>query len=182
MHIQQDYFPDSNSRTVYFINHFYWWDGLLPLYLNEKLFKQKARAIMEDKQMQEYSFFKRIGAFSINLENPRSSIHSLRYALKSLKRKHSSLFIYPEGKIVPVSFSKPEFKPGLAWLYANSEEIDFVPIAFYIDHSKHHKPDLYILIGKSVNPVKSFSKNELTEFFEAQTESILRDITQKIHS
>ena len=68
IHVQQLYLPDSNSKTVYFMNHHYWWDGLLPLYLNENRFKQKARALMEDKQMREYPFFSRIGAFSIDLD------------------------------------------------------------------------------------------------------------------
>ena len=59
--------------------------------------------MMEDKQMHEHGLFKRIGAFSVNLENPRSAVRSLRYAVESMKRPHSSLFIYPEGRIVRFS-------------------------------------------------------------------------------
>ena len=180
--INQQYKLVNEKRTVYFINHFYWWDGLLPLYLNNKIFGQTARALMEDKQMKKYPFFSKIGAFSINLEDTRSTIHSLRYALQSLARPNSSLFIYPQGKIVPVSYTHPNFKPGLAWLYQHSSDIDFVPIAFYIDHSKHHKPDLYISIGESVLPNKTLSKKELTKEFELKLTSLLTQIRADIHS
>lgn len=166
VHISQEYFPNKNSKTVYFINHNYWWDGLLPLYLNQKFFKQKARALMEEKQMKLYSFFSKIGAFSINLEDTKSSIKSLRYAVESMDRESSCLFIYPEGKITLVSDSKPKFKEGLSWLFQKTEKVDFVPIAFYIDHSKDNKPDLYISIGKSVHPDKTLPKKELTKLFE----------------
>ncbi|MEX2363200.1 MAG: hypothetical protein WD597_06230, partial [Balneolaceae bacterium] len=38
--IHQEYQPAENSRTVYFLNHNSWWDGLIPLYLNRKFFNQ----------------------------------------------------------------------------------------------------------------------------------------------
>ena len=173
VHVIQKYKPIENTRTVYFINHNYWWDGLLPLYLNNKLFKQRARAMMEDKQMRQHKFFRKLGAFSVNLEQPELSFRSLKYALESLQQPHSSLFIYPEGKIVPFSTNRPEFKPGLAWLYQNSYQVDFVPIAFYIEHLKHSKPELHISIGESVQPDKKLSKKDLTYFFEIKTQELL---------
>jgi 1-acyl-sn-glycerol-3-phosphate acyltransferase len=164
--VKQEYQPDSSSRTVYFLNHNLWWDGLLPLYLNQKFFHQKARALMEDKQMQQYPFFSKIGAFSINLKNPKASIPSLRYAVESMQRKNSCLFIYPEGTITPASETPPIFKPGLAWLYTKTEHIDFVPIHFYSHFLRESKPELYIAIGESVNHDKALSTSALTELFE----------------
>ncbi len=180
--IDQNYFPDKHSKTVYFINHNYWWDGLLPLYLNRKLFNQKARALMEDKQMRKFPFFAKIGAFSINLENAKSSIKSLRYAVESMKRENACLFIYPEGKLVPVSNSKPVFKEGLSWIYQKIDAVDFVPIAFFIHHSKADKPDLYISIGESVKPNKSLNKNELTNNFEESIQSVMTGIKSGIYN
>lgn len=126
--------------------------------------------------MRQYPFFSRIGAFSINLEDSRDTIKSLRYAVDSLQKANSSLFIYPEGKLIPVSDSKPVFKEGLAWLYQKTENVDFVPVAFYIDHSKANKPDLFISIGKSVKSDKALAKKELTNNFEAQLYTLLNKI------
>lgn len=135
---------------------------------------------MEDKQMKQYPFFSKIGAFSINLEDAKSSIKSLRYAVESMKRKNSCLFIYPEGKLTSVSNSLPEFKEGLSWLYKKLDGIDFVPIAFYIDYSKADKPDLFISIGKSVKPDKSLNKKELSKSFEEISFNLLNTITSNI--
>jgi 1-acyl-sn-glycerol-3-phosphate acyltransferase len=165
--VKQDYHPDSSSRTVYYLNHNLWWDGLIPLYLNEKFFHQKARALMEDKQMRQYTFFSKIGAFSINLENPKASLTSLRYAVDSFERENACLFIYPEGTITPASDSAPDFKQGLAWLYTKTEDIDFVPIHIYSHFLRSSKPELFLSIGESVNHDKTLDRSNLTELFEA---------------
>ena len=128
---------------------------------------------MEDNQMRQYPFFSKIGAFSINLENVKSSIKSLRYAIESMTRDNSCLFVYPEGKLTPVSDSKPKFKEGLSWMYQKMDGIDYVPVALYIDYSKSNKPDLFISIGKSVKPNKSLTKSELTNIFELEIHDLL---------
>ena len=172
--IKQDYKPGADTKTVYYINHNLWWDGLLPLFLSRNVFHQTARAFMEDKQMHKHQFFSKIGAFSINLSDPRSTLRSLRFAIDSLKKLNSSLYIYPEGEITPVSASKPEFKKGMAWLYQNTDiEIDFVPIAFYSHTFRDSKPELYINIGKRSEIDRSLAKDELTSRFEEDVHQLL---------
>lgn len=123
--------------------------------------------------MQQYTFFSKIGAFSINLENPKASLTSLRYALESMQRNRASLFIYPEGKINPVTEREPEFKEGLAWLFSKTEKIDFVPIAIYTHMLRSSKPELYLSIGDSVNHSNSLNKKELTYLFQQDLHRIL---------
>ncbi len=148
--LKQHYFPDSNSRTIYYLNHSSWWDGITPLLLNQYLFRQNARAMMEDKQMKQYKFFRWIGAFSVSLNETRGSVRSLRYAVKSMQRDNASLFIYPEGKIVPFSTSQPEFQGGLNWLYRQLPEVEVVPIGTYIHTLRYNRPEIHIQIGEPV--------------------------------
>lgn len=179
--VDQGYFPVSDSKTIYYLNHTSWWDGLIPLLLNRKLFRQNARAMMEDKQMRKFGLFKRIGAFSVNLENPRSAVRSLRYAVDSMKRPNSSLFIYPEGKIVPFSTKKPDFKKGLGWIASQCPEVDVVPVGIYINTVKSDRPELFLKIGESLkfNPEKS-SEN-LNLFFELKMEQLLKELQEYAH-
>ncbi len=174
--VKQAYFPKDDARTVYYLNHNSWWDGLLPLYLNHNFFHQKARALMEDKQMSRYPFFSKIGAFSISLENSRASIVSLRYAIKSLERSGSCLFIYPEGKITPASESAPKFKPGLAWLYAKTTNIDYIPVAIYQHSLRGSKPELYLSIGNSVKADNKLDSKQLTDYFEHDIHRLISEI------
>lgn len=185
VNVIQEYTPSKESRTVYFLNHNYWWDGLLPLYLSKKYFNQNTRAIMEYAQMRRYRFFSRIGAFSIDPTSPKSSIKTLRYALNFLTKKKSCLYIYPEGKIVPVTEKTSAFQKGLSWIYQHTEGVDFVPIGIYIDHSKFSKPELNIYIGNSVDHFKSLSKSNLTELLKKNLDTVLeqcRTMSYQVHS
>jgi 1-acyl-sn-glycerol-3-phosphate acyltransferase len=175
--IKQNYQPDKNSKTVYYLNHSSWWDGLIPLLLNNYRFRQQARAMMEDKQMIRYPFFRRIGAFSVSPDNSRKSIHALRYALESMERPNSSLFIYPEGEIIPFSTEKPEFKEGIAWLYNKLPQVDFVPIGIYIHTIRHDKPELHLYIGEPVSGIPGTGSNhEIRLQLETALHRLLRDL------
>jgi len=179
--VHEGYRPTKESKTIYYLNHSSWWDGLIPLLLNQKLFRQNARAMMEDKQMRQHSFFKRIGAFSVNLENPRAVIRSLRYAVDSFERPNSSLFIYPEGAIVPFSTNKPSFKKGLAWIAQKSPEADVVPIGVYIHIAAYDKPELFLKVGEQLSFDNSDNHEELNHFFEKKLGELLEDLVKEAH-
>lgn len=170
--LNQEYIPGDRSRTIYFLNHHSWWDGIIPLLLNEYLLKQKARALMEDKQMRQYSFFKKIGAFSIVRDNPRKALTSLRYAVQSMKRDNSSLFIYPEGKITPTG-SPMHFEGGLAWMHSKLPEVDIVPIGIYMHTIRYDKPELHLHIGEPVKYRSELTNIELTATYENKLNQIL---------
>jgi chlorobactene lauroyltransferase len=171
--IDQQYQPGKESGTIYYLNHTSWWDGLIPLLLNQKIFKQKARAMMEDRQMRQHRFFSKIGAFSVNLENPRSAVKSLRYAVESMERPNSCLFIYPEGKIVPFTGDRPSFKKGLGWISNQCPEVDVVPVGICIHTARHDKPELFIRIGEPVKADHSLDSETLNEIFEDEMGNLL---------
>jgi len=180
--IDQEYQPGPHSKTIYFLNHTSWWDGLIPLLLNQKIFKQNARALMEDKQMHDHKFFSKIGAFSVNLEEPRASIKSLRYAVDSMKRPNSSLFIYPEGKIVPFTTEKPRFRKGLSWIVKRVIDVDVVPIGIYIHTARHDKPELFLKTGSPVTFSRDESSEQIKTRFELAMQELLTDLQKKAHS
>lgn len=179
--VDQDYQPGSDSKTIYYLNHTSWWDGLIPLLLNRKLFRQNARAMMEDKQMRKFGLFKRIGAFSVNLENPRSAVRSLRYAVESMKRPRSCLFIYPEGEIVPFSTGKPNFKKGLGWIVSQCPDVDVVPVGIYINTAKSDKPELFLKIGQAVEFNTSEKAELLNTLFEFKLSELLKELEHNAH-
>ena len=176
--LKQEYSPCSECKTIYFLNHHSWWDGLIPLLLNEFRFHQQARALMEDKQMQEYSLFQKIGAFSINREDPKKAIRSLRYAVNSFERDHSSLFIYPEGTITPAG-SSMDFEGGLAWLSDKLPEVDLVPVAIYMHTIRYDKPELHLHVGQRLRSYDKLSSEERTHRFEDKLDQMISDLRQK---
>ena len=175
--LKQEYQPGGNAKTVYYLNHNSWWDGLIPLLLNEFRFHQQARALMEDEQMRQYPFFRKIGAFSVNRDDPRKAVTSLRYAVQSMQRQHSSLFIYPEGTLSPPC-ALPDFEGGLAWLYAkmSSLQVDFVPIAVHIHTLRYDKPELHLHVGAPIAPDPDMNNEQKTVHFQQKLHKMLRDL------
>ena len=137
---------------------------------------------MEDKQMMQHKFFSKIGAFSVNLSEPRAALKSLRYAVDSMKRSNSSLFIYPEGKIVPFSTKKPNFQKGLGWIAGRTPESDIVPIGIYIHTARHDKPELNLKIGPVVEFNPEHSSEDLNLHFEKNMQQVLIDLQTNAHS
>lgn len=176
--LRQQYQPQGDRKTVYFLNHNSWWDGLIPFLLNEFRFHQQARALMEDRQMEQYKFFRMIGAFSIHRDDPRKAITSLRYAVQSMQRPNASLFVYPEGEITPAG-SKLEFEGGLAWLHSKLMDlkVDFVPIAIHMHTIRNDKPELYLDIGEPAEVPGDLSNEERTHLFEKKLQSMLQKLS-----
>jgi 1-acyl-sn-glycerol-3-phosphate acyltransferase len=175
--LKQEYEPGSGQKTIYYLNHHSWWDGLIPLLLNEFRFHQQARALMEDQQMKKYSLFQKIGAFSINRKDPRQAITSLRYAVQSFQRENASLFIYPEGTMTPAG-SKMNFEGGVGWLSRKLPEVDMVPIGIYIHTIRHDKPELHLHVGNPIQYDDSASGEERTQLFEQQLDRILEHLRE----
>lgn len=173
--LKQNYHPQKKSKTIYYLNHHSWWDGLIPFLLNEFRFHQQARAIMEDTQMRKYGLFQKIGAFSVNLENKRSIATSLRYAVRSFERPNASLFIYPQGTITPAG-STLEFEGGLTWLSQQLPRVDVVPIGIHIHTIRHDKPELHLHTGNPVSVNSNNSKEKITKKFEQELAVILESL------
>ncbi len=159
LYVRNGHTIDRTKATLYICNHHYWWDGLTPLVLNEFIFHQHARAIMEDKQMRAYPFFSKIGAFSINRNNPKSALSSLDYAAQWLRVPNACLFLYPEGK-----FSQPHepirIESGVTKLLDWAPVCDLVCISMHISYQNGDKPDFFIDISPSLVHPKGVSKTD----------------------
>ncbi|MEX0593690.1 MAG: lysophospholipid acyltransferase family protein [Balneolaceae bacterium] len=149
---RESYQPTSKRSTLYFLNHSRWWDGLIPLLLNEFKFHQQARAMMDREQWDQYPFFRHLGAFPVDLDQPRRAVPSLRYASDWLASPGHSLFLYPEGKFYPAHLRERTFQPGLEWLSRQHESMDLVPIGIVTQHYRASRPELFLKVGPRVEP------------------------------
>lgn len=133
---------------------------------------------MEDKQLNRYPFFRRLGVFSINLRSARSSMQSLRYAIQSMGRPNASLYIYPQGKIVPFSTNELEFKKGIGWLAKKLPHTDIVPIGIYIHTKESDKPRLELTVGSEVIVSRHESADEIIHRLEEELSNLLQQMVE----
>lgn len=80
----------SPSGHLILANHSNWWDGLLVFYLNHYVVNEDSCAMMSQKGMEDFSFFRKIGAFSVNPDSPKDLVSSLKFAEKCLQQKKPS--------------------------------------------------------------------------------------------
>jgi 1-acyl-sn-glycerol-3-phosphate acyltransferase len=142
--------PLSHSLLVA-PNHFSWWDGF---FIDAFLRKSDSRLfhiLMLEEQLKRYGFFKKIGAFSIHPQNPKSMIRTIRYTQQLLSSPKNTVILYPQGEIQPY-ITRPELKRGL---YQVAKSINapssVVPVAFKVQYSNEPQPDIFCRFGKRLD-------------------------------
>jgi chlorobactene lauroyltransferase len=160
--IRNEYNRSKDTSTLYILNHHYWWDGLIPLILNEFIFKQHARGVMEDKQMLKFPFFSKIGAFSINRSNPTSALKSLAYGADWLRNSNNSLYLFPEGKFSQ-AHEPIKIESGITKILEWVPNIEIVNISIHISYQASDRPNLFIDITKPILLPTAANRPELVE-------------------
>jgi chlorobactene lauroyltransferase len=133
--------------VVLYGNHPGWWDAVLPLILSRRQFHHDAYAMMEEKQLARYGFFRRIGCFSIVRENPREALRSLRYAAELLSGTSRALWLFPQGVLTSAEKRPLRFFHGTARLLRELGEVIVVPVAFRYEFVEHELPEAFVACG-----------------------------------
>jgi len=140
----------ASYPLVLYGHHRSWWDGFFAFALGRHYGMQQ-RVMMEEKNLQKYRFFRRVGAFGVNLESVRSRSQSFRHALHFLRGEDQRrcFLIYPQGRLVsPLEKHWPSFQPGLESLLRLCPAVTAIPLIHEIVPVKHPLPDVWIELGK----------------------------------
>jgi len=129
-------------------NHTGWWDGLAAF----ELWKQSGLdnfVMMEEKQLRRFWPFTRLGAFSVVRENPRAAAKSIEYAARILNEKlNRSLWIFPQGELVPFGARPMGLFPGFARVIERIGKCEIVPVTFRYEFLKAHRPVILVDIAQ----------------------------------
>lgn len=159
-------FPEDGSPVILYANHAGWWDGILPFLITTTHLGLDGYAMMEEAQMQRYSFFRKIGCFSVDRESPRQSMVSLRYGAELLRERRRLLWIFPQGEIV-----HPEQRPvhlfrGLAWLARDLGNVTLIPVAFRYELGRQERPEAWVSCGTAWRITKDHRVDiEITHYY-----------------
>ncbi len=164
---------DKSIPLIIYVNHSSWWDGLI-------LFEILRRGdfdsfvLMEERQLKNLQFFRRLGAFSVVREDPKEILKSLRYIVKNLETGISkTLVIFPQGEILPNDIRPIKFYGGLTFLTKKLQKCNSIPCSIRIEFLNNFKPEIFAAFGnleyiekKSEISKKNFTahlENKLTE-------------------
>lgn len=137
------------------MNHFSWWDGILPMFLHTKVFPNlNAKGIMEEDQLKKRLFFSKFHVFSINRTNSRKAIASIRYANEHLSKNGTCLFLFPQGAIYPNDASFFQIESGYQHICKGLTNVRIIPLISYAETMFHKKQTMWIRFGNEI-PINS---------------------------
>ena len=129
-------------------NHSTWWDGFFVYLLNKRVFHRTAYLMMLETQLSKYKFFRKIGAYSIEPENPRKVIESLEYTVELLRREMSLVTVFPQGQLLPWYTRPLGYKRGVEWILQKyGKQVTVLPLAIRTEFLGEKQPSVFFLFG-----------------------------------
>ncbi len=133
-------------------NHISWWDGFFIDFLMRKMSDRRIHLMMLKEQLARYSFFRFLGAYSIDPGNRKSVLGSLAYTAEILSDPSAFVVMYPQGEIVPQRSTPLNFKQGvLTVLQRVSIPVDVIPIIFLIKPYNERQSEVWCRFGPAVS-------------------------------
>ncbi len=137
-------FRDKGFPVLLIAHHISWWDGFWAMYLNLKVFHRKFHFMMQQEQLDKYSFFKRTGGFPVKTGS-KSILETLRHASELLTRGRNLVLIFPQGEIQSLYRRDYRFKKGTARILKNiPNPVHIVFVVNLVDFFSQPKPSLFI--------------------------------------
>lgn len=103
---------DAGRPLLVIGNHFGWWDGFLPLWVNLRHWRRQYHILMLEEELARRRLFAKAGAFGIR-PGTRDVVESLRHAARVLADARNVLVIYPQGRIESQFAEALRFEPGV---------------------------------------------------------------------
>ena len=138
----------SDKSLLITPNHISWWDGFFIRFVLEDKLNRRIYIMMLESQLKKYWFFKKLGAFSINPQNPKSIIQTFNYTEQILQNTKNFVVTYPQGKIRPFEERPLDIKEGIKniikRIYRNTVVL---PVGFKIQYFEERNPEVFCRFG-----------------------------------
>lgn len=144
-------FSKRDTSALILVNHSSWWDGLVTFFLTQTACHLESYAMMSEAGIKDFPFFRRIGAFSVDVTKPRSVIETLSYSTDLLINK-KAVWMFPQGSEQPLEKRPLHFQPGSAYLALKAPHVPIYIVTYYYILLHEQKPRLYIEISSPINP------------------------------
>lgn len=149
--------------TIFACTHGSWWDAALTIELSLGQYKLDAYGMMEYKQLRKYSFFSRIGMFSVIREDAASALQSLRYGADLIRGSHASLWMFPQGTLVHQDAETIACEPGIGILASLVGRCRIVPVALRYEQLREQRPSCWVRFGAPYLPERSHGVRLITQ-------------------
>jgi 1-acyl-sn-glycerol-3-phosphate acyltransferase len=141
--------PDAEGRpTLVVANHSAWWDGMVAVWLHERILRSPGLALMDAENLRKHRFFQRCGALGVDLEDPRDGARFLRWAKATLPSDSRPLWIFPQGREQPGNPRPLRFEAGAASISRLLPQARVLPVALDYLFVGDERPSLFLSVGE----------------------------------
>jgi Acyltransferase len=165
-------------------NHSNWWDGFFIYLLNEKVLKRPLYLMMLERRLKKYSFFSRVGAFSIDPQHPKSVLTSLSYCRTILELPVSPapvVCLFPQGELRPYHIRPLGIENGFGWIISKvTKQLTILTLGIRIEFLDHQLPEVFFQFGRI--ETSDFLKSNATDLLENSLNGLLDSIQLQILS
>jgi 1-acyl-sn-glycerol-3-phosphate acyltransferase len=172
---------EANVPLVLYANHSSWWDGLVAFQLG-RFCRLEQYAMMEERQLREYPFHRRLGAFGVVRESARDGARSIEYAGELLKNTSRALWIFPQGKTMANDARPLVLYTGAAHIIERAGLADAAPVAIRYEFLDDYRPDAFVQVGERSRVVTdaNFNAKRLTALFTKRLTRNLDELRNNI--
>ena len=172
---------DLSKPVLLLPNHSSWWDGFFIYVLNKRYIKRRVFLMMLEEQLKKNSFFRYLGAYSVNQGNSRDVKQSLQYTIDLLNGREGNPLVcfFPQGELLPWNKRPLNFRRGLEYILDHiKSEVQICFLGIRIEFLNEQRPEVFTQFSsvKYVNSSTHYSIQALESEFDSQ----LSHMEQKI--
>lgn len=155
--------PKLDRPRLYIMNHSSWWDGLLAFAITRRHSRLHHYMMMEEAQLRRFSFFRRIGAYSIDKSSRSGILDALSYTVRLLGQADTGVWLFPQGDIRHPDIRPLGFGSGVGYLLQRCPDAVVIPVTTLITYSDHPKAAVTIRFGDPMdNDWSQLSRQDIT--------------------
>ncbi len=173
---------DRSRPVIVYGNHSCWWDGLIEFFLGRDVFGLDSYLMMDEQQMSRYTFFRWIGAFSVNRSSGRNMISSIEYASQLFDRPNRLLWIYPQGDMQPNDVRPLRFHSGMVSIAERLPSVQLMPLAHRYEFLMEQRPEAFVSIGEPVLVTEVGHRKVLLDRLERLLTQLLDDLRCRVNA
>ncbi len=132
-------------------NHTAFWDPLVAVWLTNCVLPIDSYAMMDAKNLRRLPFFRLVGAFGIDLDDPRDGGLAIRYAAKLLREGNRLVWVFAQGDERPITERPLGFRAGAAAVARLSPGATILPLALRYEFGQTERPGLHVNIGEPLS-------------------------------
>ncbi len=170
---------DGQTPLLLCLNHSSWWDLLLGVYLDELMPEWDSYAPMDERQLERYRFFSRLGVIGVD----RTSLHGARefvdYCQELLEGKQRLLCITSQGEFTSNTARPIRFQPGIGAIAGKLSAFSVATVVFDYEFWSEKRPEAFISVRppQRITVTPAFDRRDFVHTMEQKMADHLDALT-----